>query len=83
MRIKSYSRGELALDDKKISGIEGVVIGLLGLVIFVWDWLLFMAIEDIFYAILFAIAIAIGAYLLQTKREAPKLDMTSIYASSY
>ena len=70
------------MDDKRRSGMEGVVIGLLGLLVFVWDWLLFMAVEDIFYAILFAIVIAIGAYFLKTKREA-KLDMNSIYASSY
>jgi hypothetical protein len=70
------------LDDKRRSGIEGVVIGLLGLLVFVWDWLLFMAAEDIFYAILFAIVIAIGVYFLKAKREA-KLDMNSIYASSY
>jgi len=82
MHFGSYFRGESYLDDKRRSGMEGVVIGLLGLLVFVWDWLLFMAVEDIFYAILFAIVIAIGAYFLKTKREA-KLDMNSIYASSY
>jgi hypothetical protein len=65
-----------------ISGIEGVVVGLLGVIVFVWDWLLSMAVEDIYFSILFVVVITVSVYILTTKREA-KLDTTSRYASSY
>jgi len=70
------------LDEKKISGFEGLLVGALGLFIFVWDWALFNAIEDIGFSALFIITIATGAYVLKSDKKV-ELDMTSKYASSY
>jgi len=70
------------LDEKKISGFEGISMGVLGLFIFIWDWLLFNVIEDIGFSALFIIVLAVGVYVLKSKGTV-ELDMTSKYASSY
>jgi len=56
--------------------------GAVGLFILIWDWLLYNAIEDIGFSVLFIIVMAMGAYILRSNREV-KLDMTSMYAGSY
>lgn len=70
------------MDEKKIIGLEGLLVGVLGLFIFVWDWLLFNAIEYIGFSALFIIVIAVGVYVLKSDKKV-ELDKTSKYASSY
>jgi len=70
------------LDEKRITGFEGLSMGVMGLFIFIWDWLLFNSIEDIGFSALFIVVLAVGVSVLKSKRMV-ELDMASKYASSY
>ena len=69
-----------------IGGIEGLLGGLLGVGAFYWDYLdhlFYTPMEDIGFIALSIIAIAVGGYLLRSKRIVPAIDMASKYSGSY
>jgi len=68
-----------------IGGIEGLVGGLLGVGAHYWDYmshLFYEPMEDIAFIILSLITVAVGVYLLRSKRSVT-IDMSSRYAGSY
>jgi predicted transporter len=69
-----------------ISGIGGIIAGILGVVAFVWDYydsLFYTQMEDIAFIILSLIVILTGIFVLRSKRSVI-LDITSSrYAGSY
>jgi hypothetical protein len=70
------------MNQNKIEGISMVAAGIMGFLAFVWDWMLYQAMEDIAFGIAFVAIIAVGVYILRLKKVA-EIDRSSQYASSY
>lgn len=71
--------------DVKLLFLIGGIEGLLGVGTFYWDYLdhlFYTPMEDIGFIVLSIIAIAVGGYLLRSKRSVV-LDMASKYSGSY
>ena len=70
------------MNQNEINGIGIIIAGLFGLFAFVSDWMLYQAIGDIAFEVVFLAVIAFGIYLMGRKKVT-EIDKSPVYASSF